>query len=110
MIYEEDLTKEQNEFIDALEDSANAARLKEILEIKRRSMIIANRTNTFEGLTEIIRAAKREQSNAPAISTIKTIIRDAKFYSWYYDTEIKLLQTGKYVLCGYFVGEGIGDD
>ena len=107
MIYEEDLTQEQNEFIDALETTT---RLEEILEIKRRSMIIANQANTFEGLAEIIRAAKREQSNATAISTIKTIIRDAKFYSRYYDAEIKLLQTGKYVLCGYFIGEGIGDD
>ena len=107
MIYEEDLTQEQNEFIDALETTT---RLEEILEIKKRSMIITNQANTFEGLEEIIRAAKREQSNATAISTIKTIIRDAKFYSWYYDAEIKLLRTGKYVLCGYFVGEGIGDD
>ena len=110
MIYEEDLTKEQNEFIDALEDSADAARLKEILEIKRSSMIIANRANTFEGLTEIIRAAKRERSNTPAISTIKTIIRDAKFYSTYYDAEIKLIRTDKYVLCGYVVGLPTGDD
>ena len=107
MIYEEDLTKEQNEFIDALEDTT---RLEEILEIKRRSMIIANQANTFEGLTEIIRAAKHKQSNAPAISTIKTTIRDAKFYSWYYDAEIKLLRTGKHVICGYFVGEGRSDD
>lgn len=107
MIHEEDLTQEQNEFIDALEDTT---RLEEILEIKRRSMIIANQANTFEGLTEIIRAAKHEQSNAPAISTIETIIRDAKFYSWYYDAEIKLLRTGKYVICGYFVGEGRSDD
>lgn len=107
MIYEEDLTQEQNEFIDALETTT---RLEEILEIKRRSMIIANQANTFEGLTEIIRAAKREQSNTPAISTIKTIIRDAKFYSTYYDAEIKLIRTGKYVLCGYVVGLPTGDD
>ena len=107
MIYEEDLTKEQNEFIDALEDTT---RLEEILEIKRRSMIITNQANTFEGLTEIIRAAKHKQSNAPAISTIKTTIRDAKFYSWYYDAEIKLLRTGKHVLCGYVIGEPTGDD
>ena len=105
MIHEEDLTKEQNEFIDALETKV---RLDEILEIKRRSMIIANQANTFKGLSEIIQAAKR--SNAPAISTIKTIIRDAKFYSTYYDAEIKLLRTGKYVVCGYFAGEGTGDD
>lgn len=107
MIHEEDLTQEQNEFIDALETTT---RLEEILEIKRRSMIITNQANTFEGLAEIIRAAKREQSNATAISTIKTTIRDAKFFSRYYDSEIKLLRTGKYVLRGYFVGEGIGDD
>lgn len=107
MIHEEDLTKEQNEFIDALEATT---RLEEILEIKRRSMIITNQANTFEGLAEIIRAAKREQSNAPVISTIETIIRDAKFYSRYYDAEIKLLRTGKYVMCGYFIGEGMGDD
>lgn len=109
MIYEEDLTQEQNEFIDALEDSADAERLKEILEIKKRSMIIANRANTFEGLAEIIRTASK-QPNAPAISTIKTIIRDAKFYSTYYDAEIKLIRTGKYVLCGYVVGLPTGDD
>lgn len=107
MIHEEDLTQEQNEFIDALETTT---RLEEILEIKRRSMIIANQANTFEGLAEIIQAARREQSNAPAISTIKTIIRDAKFFSWYYDAEIKLLRTGKVRLCGYFIGEGTGDD
>lgn len=105
MIHEEDLTQEQNEFIDALETTA---RLEEILEIKRRSMIITNQANTFEGLAEIIQAAKR--SNTPAISTIKVIIRDAKFYSTYYDAEIKLLRTGKYVICGYFTGEGTGDD
>lgn len=109
MIHEEDLTQEQNEFIDALEE-ADEARLKEILEIKKRSMIIANQANTFEGLTEIIRAAKHEQSNAPAISTIKTTIRDSKFYSTYYDAEIKLLRTGKYVICGYVIGEPTGDD
>ena len=107
MIYEEDLTQKQNKFIDALETTT---RLEEILEIKRRSMIIANQANTFEGLTEIIRAAKHERTNAPAISTIKTIIRDAKFYSWYYNAEIKLIRTGKYVICGYFVGEGRSDD
>lgn len=107
MIHEEDLTQEQNEFIDALE---TMTRLEEILEIKRRSMIIANQTNTFEGLKEIIQAAKREQSNAPAIYTIETIIRDAKFYSTYYDAEIKLLRTDKARLCGYFVGLPEGDD
>lgn len=107
MIHEEDLTQEQNEFIDALE---TMTRLEEILEIKRRSMIIANQANTFEGLKEIIRAAKREQSNAPAISTIKMIIRDAKFYSTYYDAEIKLIRSGKVRLCGYFVGLPEGDD
>ena len=85
-------------------------RLEEILEIKRRSMIITNQANTFEGLTEIIRAAKHERTNAPAISTIKTTIRDAKFYSTYYDAEIKLLRTGKYVICGYVIGEPTGDD
>lgn len=106
MIYEEDLTKEQNEFVDALETTT---RLEEILEIKRRSMIIANQANTFEGLAEIIRTASK-QPNAPAISTIKTIIRDAKFYSTYYDAEIKLIRTGKYVLCGYVVGLPTGDD
>lgn len=107
MIHEEDLTREQNEFIDALE---TMTRLEEILEIKRRSMIIANQANTFEGLKEIIQAAKREQSNAPAISTIKMIIRDAKFYSTYYDAEIKLIRSGKVRLCGYFVGLPEGDD
>lgn len=107
MIYEEDLTKEQNEFIDALETKG---RLDEILKIKRRNMIITNQANTFEGLTEIIRAAKREQSNATAISTIKTIIRNAKFYSWYHDAEIKLIRSGKVVLCGYSVGLPEGDD
>ena len=106
MIHEEDLTKKQNEFIDALETTT---RLEEILEIKKRSMIITNQANTFEGLAEIIRTANK-QPNTPAISTIKTIIRDAKFYSIYYDAEIKLIRTGKYVLCGYVVGLPTGDD
>lgn len=92
------------------EENLTQTRLEEILEIKRRSMIIANQANTFEGLKEIIQAAKREQSNAPAISTIKMIIRDAKFFSTYYDAEIKLIRTGKVRLCGYFIGEGAGDD
>lgn len=89
------------------EDNALLARLQFIKGEKRRATELLKVLNTFEGLKQILCQTKE---NCPAISAIREIVQDAKHDSEYYDSEIRLIESGTVMLCGFVNYIPNGDD
>ena len=95
------------EYIRAKGDEELQQRLRFIKEEKRRGEEFIKVLNTFEGLTQILQQVKK---NCLAISAIREIVQDAKWDSWHYDAEIKLIESGTVRLCGFVNYIPNGDD